>query len=43
MRKSILLILGFALSILATSCQTMQGVGRDLRGAGSNIERAATR
>jgi predicted small secreted protein len=43
MRKAILLFVGFSLAALSTSCQTVQGMGRDLGQAGENIEKAATR
>ncbi len=42
MRVIKFLILGVAVSALS-SCQTFQGLGRDVQNAGNGLEKAATR
>jgi predicted small secreted protein len=41
MRKAILSLLAFAWIVLAAGCNTMAGMGRDIRGGGQAIEGAA--
>ena len=41
MRKLSFLFLGLAFAALLNSCQTVQGMGRDISGAGAGLEKAA--
>jgi len=41
MRRIIILFMGIALSLLTTACNTMEGLGRDVKRGGEKLERSA--
>jgi predicted small secreted protein len=41
--KTITLVIAALSALLLSSCNTMEGVGRDMQKAGSSLERNATR